>query len=63
MVKLLAALVAVYRVLVLEVVAVTLICVGLGVRFGAWTVYLALGVAALVKAFELDLTDEGDGDR
>lgn len=55
MVKRLVLLMLTHAVSLLELVGVVCLAIGLGMRFGAWTVLVIAGVALLVKSFELDL--------
>jgi hypothetical protein len=58
MVKTLLVFLMAARVLLLEIAAITLISTGFGLWFGTPAVLVTLGVAALVKAFELDMGKE-----
>lgn len=60
MVKLLAAFVLKRRVVLLELVGVVLIVLALAIAVGRVGVLAGLGVAALVKSFELDLTGDSE---
>lgn len=59
MVKTLVALVSLYLVTLVEVAAVALILVGLGLAWGAPAVFVGAGAALLVKSFEMDLARGG----
>lgn len=55
MVKLLAGFALVHAVTLLELAGILLLTVAAGVTFGPVGVLVVIGVAALVKSFELDL--------